>query len=173
MEFHQEFTQVALALFILLLVCAAIFDTLKFIIPNMVCVALVVLFFATAALAPGKVDWVSHLAAAGLVLVVGFGIYLGNFMGAGDIKLLTAVALWAGLSELPMILAYIGLFGGALAIFLMFARRFTFMVLVNLPKTESLHLPKVLLKGEAIPYGVGIAIGAIWLSGLLPLFAIS
>ncbi len=172
LQYHHQITEAALALYIVLLVGAALFDTWKYIIPNSLSVALAVLFVLVAATSPHEVQWWSHVGAAAIVLGVGIGLYAFDIMGAGDVKLLTAVALWAGLAQLPIFLIYIALFGGAVSLLLLLLRRAVVMGVVMLPQAEKIRLPKVLLTGEAVPYGVGISIGAIWLSGLIPLFAL-
>jgi prepilin peptidase CpaA len=155
-------------LYTVLLVVAAVFDSWKFIIPNAVSVALVALFVATALILPFEVDWLSHLGAALAVFAGGAVLYGFGKMGAGDVKLLTAVAFWAGLEHLPTFLLYVTLGGGALAIGLMIVRRILLGLQVAQPRLGKIKLPRALLTAEPIPYGLAIAPGAIFLGASLP-----
>jgi len=93
--------------------------------------------------------------------VLGRGIVLYGIgqMGAGDVKLLSALALRAGMFPLVPLLFFISLCGllGMLVIVLlrMLVPRF-------LPSTpDKRALPRVLTKGQAIPYAVGIGLGVV------------
>ena len=155
-------------LYSVLLVVAAVFDSWKFIIPNAVSVALVALFVVTALILPFDVDWLSHLGAALAVFAGGAVLYGFGKLGAGDVKLMTAVALWAGLTELPDFLLYVALGGGALALGLMALRRILLGLQIALPRFGKIKLPRALLTAEPIPYGLAIAPGAIYLGDSLP-----
>ena len=72
-ESYLMILYVAFALYALLLGIAAVYDTWKFVIPNLISVALVVLFIATALLLPEMtprvpemtwMEWLSHIGAA-------------------------------------------------------------------------------------------------------------
>ena len=152
------------ALWILLLVLAAIYDAWKFIIPNTISVTLAVLFFPTALLNVTiglDVDWLSHLGAAVLVFVAGVAAYRFNILGAGDAKLLTAIGLWVGFSNLLVYVLFVALGGGVLAIALIVLRRLTLSLLVFLPAPDRVTLPRILVTNEKVPYGVAIVAGAV------------
>ena len=68
-----------------------------------------------------------------------------------------------------MLILGVALAGGALSLFLIILRRVIVSILVQSKSSENMALPRILLVGEAVPYGVGIAAGAIWLSSSLPL----
>lgn len=80
------------------------------------------------------------LLAAGLVL---FGL---GIMGGGDVKLVTATALWLGAAHVPRFLLLTALAGGVLAAAFLFRR------LIGATGAAS---------GETLPYGVAIAFGGI------------
>ena len=67
-----------------------------------------------------------------------------------------------------MLLA-IALCGGALAILLIVIRKLVFSFVLLAPSPDRQSMPRVLLQGEPVPYGVGIAVGGIWLGMKLPL----
>lgn len=160
-------TKAAFYLYIVLLLSAAICDIWRFVIPNLLSIVLIGLFVLVAAVSPFPVDWLSHLGAALGFFVVGFGLYAAKALGAGDVKLLAAVSLWAGLDRLLDLLLFVALAGGALSIFLIVLRRFLPGFLLAI-RAENTKLPTVLLAGEPVPYGVGIATGAIFIATSLP-----
>src|SRR3546814_2389693 len=94
--------------------------------------------------------------------------YRFGVVGGGDLKLMTAVSLWAGLDALPQLLLWTALAGGAFALGLIVLRRLLGGLLVVQPFAETVTLPRLLLPGEAIPYGVAIAIGGILVARNLP-----
>lgn len=147
----------ALAYFAILF-AAACWDLWRMIIPNALVMALLALFPVAFVAAPGSpIPWWSHIAAGAAVLLVGLGAYRFRVMGAGDVKLLAAIGLWAGLSYLPIVLLVMAFSGGALAILMILLRRIAMGVVVALSNAEAVKLPRVLLNGEKLPYGVAIA----------------
>jgi prepilin peptidase CpaA len=162
---------VSFGVYVLLLIVAAAFDTWKFVIPNAITVGLVALFIATTLLLPfemGWRDWLSHFGAAFAVFVGGAVLYAMNKLGGGDVKLLTAVAFWAGFDHLAEMLIYVTLAGGALAIGLIVVRRLLLGLRTARPALGKLRLPRVLLDGEAVPYALAIAPSSIYLGTELP-----
>ena len=161
---------IASGLYTLLLCIAAVLDTWKFIIPNAVTVGLMALFVVTTLLLPiemGWRDWLSHLGAAGAVLTGGAVLFAFDKMGGGDVKLMTAVAFWTGFEYLADLLLYIALAGGALAIGLIIARKLLFALMTAASLTK-VTVPRILLSGEPVPYGLAIAPSAIFLGTKLP-----
>ncbi len=159
---------IASGLYTLLLCIAAALDTWKFIIPNTVTVGLIALFVVTALLLPYDIDWLSHLGAAAAVLAGGAVMFAFNKMGGGDVKLMTAVAFWTGFEYLADLLLYIALAGGALAIGLIVARKLLLGLMTARASLTKLSVPRILLSGEPVPYGLAIAPSAIFLGTKLP-----
>ncbi len=162
---------IASGLYTLLLCIAAALDTWKFIIPNAVTIGLIALFVVTALLLPydmGWRDWLSHLGAAAAVLAGGAVMFAFNKMGGGDVKLMTAVAFWTGFEYLADLLLYIALAGGALAIGLIVARKLLLGLMTARASLTKLSVPRILLSGEPVPYGLAIAPSAIFLGTKLP-----
>ena len=149
-------------LFAATVAAAAVTDVRTYRIPNAIVLVLLGLFAVAAGYAVYRhmpVSWVNHLSAGLLSLVVGLVLYGTRQMGAGDVKLLAALALWAGLPALPFLLFWIAVCSlGVLAIMLaaplMMSRR-------ALYQPAGASLPRALRKGEGVPYGLGIALGAI------------
>ena len=176
-ESYLMILYIAFALYTLLLGIAAVFDTWKFVIPNAIAVALVVLFIATALLLPEVTPlvpemtwmaWLSHVGAAVAVFIGGAVLYAFNKMGGGDVKLLTAVAFWAGFEHLTELLLYVAVAGGVLAIGLIVMRKVIMSAGSASTKLAEIKLPRVLLDGEAVPYGLAIAPISVYLGTKLP-----
>lgn len=134
-----------------LLVMAAVNDARHYKIPNLLCAALVALFPVFVLTAPHAVEWEQNLMVFGLMLLSGFGMFMGNLAGAGDIKLLAAMSLWAGPHLVAVFLITTAISGGVLALGMM---ALTFVR--NRFRKETLILAKV-----PIPYGIAIAVGGL------------
>lgn len=170
-ESYMVILYIAFALYTLLLGIAAVFDTWKFVIPNAIAVALVVLFIATALLLPFEMtwmEWLSHVGAAVAVFIGGAVLYAFNKMGGGDVKLLTAVAFWAGFEHVTELLLYVAVAGGVLAIGLIVMRKIIMSLGAANTRLAEVELPRVLINGEAVPYGLAIAPISIYLGTKLP-----
>ena len=154
--------------YVLLLVTVAVIDATKFIIPNVIVVALAALFVVATIFLPVDTDWISHAGAAASVFLGGVLAYRFKKLGAGDVKLMTAVSLWMGFEHLPFLLLYIGLSGGALALFFVQLRRLALTIAIHWPRSGNGVLPRLFIAGEKIPYGVAIAIGSIITGGSVP-----
>ncbi|HXL98535.1 MAG TPA: prepilin peptidase [Rhizomicrobium sp.] len=160
---------VAKVLFAALMLVCMVTDLTSYRIRNSVVVALVVLFFILAVRDYKQVNWVMQLGAGAFCLVVGYLMFLQGNIGAGDVKLFSAAALWAGFPALLPLLLYVSLSGLVVMLLLLAARRL-------LAHREGLwqrvsgrgEIPKVLLPGAGIPYGVGIAAGALIAMPLFP-----
>jgi prepilin peptidase CpaA len=139
------------------LAVAAVSDVRHRRIPNWTVLALIALF-AMMAIALGGKGLVSALAAAAVAFVVSVGLYALRFVGAGDSKLITAVALFAGLGYLPLLAVGTTLTGGVIAAASFISRPTRAMVMVTLRGKGDW--------GRGIPYGVAIAVG-----GLLVIWA--
>jgi prepilin peptidase CpaA len=154
-----EVTLIADAVFIVILLAAALSDVVTYRIPNYLVLALVAAFFIAAGIHYAQTNWLSHISAALGCLVVGFALYQFRQMGAGDVKLLGAVALWAGMSGMVALLLFMSI-SGLLALPLILFARF----LVAKAQAENRWkwtVPRVLTKRQGVPYGVAIALGGI------------
>jgi Flp pilus assembly protein protease CpaA len=69
---------------------------------------------------------------------------------------------------LAELLLYVAIAGGALAIGLIVMRRIIFSLGAASTKLAKIDLPRVLLQGEAVPYGLAIAPISIYLGTKLP-----
>ena len=149
--------------FVGIMVAAAVIDLISYRIPNLLVITLLTLFVVIAALNWNEVFWVSHLAAAILVFGAGIFLYAIRQMGAGDVKLLAVVALWSGVFSLAPLMFYVSLCGLA-GLFVILVSRIVAHRLPSRRSPEARPLPRVLQKGQGIPYAIGIGPGAIMAS---------
>lgn len=158
---------VAQALLALCLILAAAEDAWRYRISNGLSAAIVALFIVVAALQGFRIDWLDHLGAALLVFAVGVPMFARGWLGGGDVKLLTAVALWCGLGDLPLLLVLMSVVGGVLVLLLMAVRR-------ALPAAnEAAPRHGLLRRGAPIPYGIAIAFAALLVLGRAPAAALA
>jgi prepilin peptidase CpaA len=126
-----------------LLVAASCWDVLKLRIPNMIPLALLLLFGLQLLIGPGVPAPLDHLLAMGLALLVLLPLYVLNMLGGGDVKLLAAVALWLGQGKLAALLVLVGVVGGLFAL-LWLALRWLIRAGLrgrNLPPSLQAHAP--------------------------------
>jgi prepilin peptidase CpaA len=151
---------VAGSLVVLAIAAAMAVDVATFRIPNVLPVALVVLFAFAAVTSPHPLDWLGHFGTGLLMFALGAACFAVRFMGGGDVKLLAAVSLWFGWSMLAEYLLIVGLIGGVFGGALLLTRRYAPFGEPYLYRL-GLSLPRVLRQGEAIPYGLAIGAGAL------------
>jgi prepilin peptidase CpaA len=149
---------IRLLLFPAMMAFAASSDLLTMTISNRVSLILVGGFFALAfATGMGVPDVQMHVAAAGIVLVVAFGLFIPGWIGGGDAKLAAATALWLGFDHLMPYLIYASLFGGALTLLLIQFRLAPLpAVLARQEWVQRLHR-----KDGGVPYGIALAAAAL------------
>ena len=132
------------------LAVACVTDLRRREIPDSCSVAILAAFGAVAVAAPiGWVGLVSALTAGLAAFGVGAFLFHRGLMGGGDVKLLGAVAVWAGWTLLPHLLLWMALAGGILTLLCLAARR------IDRPWAQ------LLAPDRGIPYGIAIAAGAL------------
>jgi len=143
--------------FPLCLAVAACSDFLTMLIPNRVSAILLASFFIVAPLVGlGMTEIAMHLAAGAIVFSACFALFAFNVMGGGDAKLLTASAVWFGLTfSLIEFLVYVSFLGGVLTLAILSLRAHTNSILAS-----GLPMPDSLVMAKKIPYGIAIGIGA-------------
>lgn len=147
------------ALFLAIVAAAAASDVRSRRIPNWSVLALAALFVSWLFVGP-SVSLLSSIEAAGLVFLVTAVLYYFNVFGAGNSKLMTAVALFAGLGHLLQFVFLTALAGGALALVSLAARPTRTLVMLQARSKDS--------GSRGIPYGVAIALGgALTIAGVL------
>jgi prepilin peptidase CpaA len=147
---------------------AAVSDFLHYIIPNRTPIIVTMAYGAVACFMP--LPFLIGGAATGLgVFAVGAFLFARGWMGGGDVKLIGAVALWAGPSLLSHFAVATCLAGTALALVILspLGRR------MPLPSPEALGLAGGGSPArQPMPFGVAIAAGGLFvLARYLPLLA--
>lgn len=156
-----------MVLFLSAVVYAAVSDLFSMKIPNALCLALIILFIPAA--------WLSDMSAAAIgyslgvavaVFAVCFLLFVLNVMGGGDAKLLTALALWFGLTPaLLVFLVNVAFAGGVLTLAILAIRWKSHLV-----TDRGVWLPASLTTAKKIPYGIAIAAGALMAMPQAPIF---
>ncbi len=144
-------------LFAFFMSLAAVHDLAALRIPNFVPAGLALGFLAAALLTGVSFPTIgAHLLVGFLMLIFGFTLFALKVMGGGDGKLLAAAALWFGPGTiLVSFLFHVALFGGVLAVSLIFFRR--------IPLPSMVHNQKWLMRlhdaDVGMPYALAIAAG--------------
>jgi prepilin peptidase CpaA len=161
---------IRLLLFPALMAFAASSDLLTMTISNRISLLLISGFFVVAPLTGmDGYQFLSHLGAGFLVLLVTFAFFSRGWIGGGDAKLAAATALWLGWTHLFDYVLYASLLGGVLTLGLLEFRKLSMPSgLIGKEWAERLHKP-----GGGVPYGIALAIAAlvvypstIWMQGI-------
>lgn len=143
---------------------AAAMDLLTMTIPNRVSLGLAGAFFLAAPLMGlSLADIGLHLGAGLLVLAASIALFAVGGFGGGDAKLLSAAALWIGFDQLLPFLLYVTVFGGVLALAILYYRRIPVLGIRAPDWAMNLHK-----RGSGIPYGIAITASALLVFPLTP-----
>lgn len=133
----------------LLLVAAAAQDLWQRKISNYLVLAVLALGLVAMWLAgPASVLWQNAVVFV-LAFGIGLAVFAGGILGAGDVKLIAALAAWCDLAGAPRLIAAIFIAGGALAA----------ATLIRFAVQRGPAAGK-LTERRSVPYGVAIASGA-------------
>ena len=163
---------------VILLTVAVVIDIRERRIPNKVTVPGLLAGLVLGAFLEGGFP-LAALSGAGLALLATFPVHAVGGLGAGDVKLFTAVGAFVGAGGLLSVLVYGALAGGLWAIANAFRRGAILGVLVNTMKLilygmtlgragyrVDMNSPEA--QAHTVPYGVAIAAGAL-LAALFPI----
>lgn len=133
-----------------LLITGAVFDVISFRLPNWLTLATALVALPWLLLSvPLWPDFGLHFVAGLMFLAVGLGILRFNLMGGGDVKWLSALAIWIGFGlDLVRFLMLTGLAGGLLAA--------VSLALARLKVDYGMQNGK-----RHLPYGVAIALAGL------------
>lgn len=143
----------------LVMLIAALNDVRTYRISNGLCLALAGFFPLFVLTAPHEVYWTQHLLVAGAVLLVGFSMFALGLLGAGDVKMLTATALWAGPKLIATLLVITTIAGGLLAA--AFAGAALWHKYAGRKNMGEKELESGPWHKTPVPYGVAIACGGV------------
>ncbi|WOR14551.1 prepilin peptidase [Hyphomonas sp. FCG-A18] len=148
-------TNIFAGLFFALCLYAALKDIATLTIPNWLNAWLAFLFIPAAiVLMPGweVIGW--HVLAATIAFAACVLLFMLGVFGGGDAKMIPGIILWLGPNDLMSFFYAMTLSGAALAIIVYFSRR------VVPAETAPFYAYETLQKGQGVPYGVAIIIGA-------------
>lgn len=132
---------------------SAVSDLRAYTIPNWTSLLIAACFLVTALFTP-YAPLVPGILAGGGVLVLGLGMFAMGWMGGGDVKLFSALALWCGPSRLASFTLVTSLAGVVLALVLLSPLR-RFAPTATEEARSATRQP--------MPYGVAIAAGGVWM----------
>jgi prepilin peptidase CpaA len=161
-----------------LLALAALMDLRERRIPNWMTGGAAALYPLYVALSPTPVAWIGALGLAVLVFLLGLGLFAREIMGGGDVKLIAAISLWAGLDQFVLFALVTALAGGALGMICLGCRQWGGLIQAHL---AGLGLaapagrpgPEAAASGSeapaaddgsgptTLPYGIAIAAGGV------------
>ena len=165
MDFTLFADRLTLTLFAGLLVWAAWSDLRSYVIPNRICLAIAALYPAHVLALGSFAPVPGAFAAAAATFAAGFALFAFRVAGGGDVKLMTAVALWAGPTQIVGFLFMTALAGGLLAA-LLAARAWRHEAEANPDGSVGLRLWAI--RGTRVPYGAAIAIGGLYIAAGVP-----
>jgi prepilin peptidase CpaA len=160
----QELSVIA---FVALAIYGGCRDVASFTIPNWISLGIVAAFVVAVVagqIAPAQVP--GHVGAAVVVFAVGLALFHFRVFGGGDVKLMSAAALWTGFGGLADLVLMVACFGGVLTLALLAGRalptRFT---------SGHAVLERLVSGRHGVPYGLAIAAGVLTAFIVLPLVA--
>jgi len=156
--FTPMFYAVALSL---CMVWVVVSDVWHYIIPNSLNVLIIVLYASAALVLPIQ-DWLPALGMAGLMLVLGLGLFTLGLMGGGDIKLLVVLTLWTGWHIATARFIFLTAIAGGVLVFVVLVLR-VILPPIWLKLRPTKNLPRILTKKQPVPYGIAIAFAFAWL----------
>jgi prepilin peptidase CpaA len=157
MALHLQY--VALTGFAGLMMAAAFEDLRRLMIPNVLPLALCVLWPLYILPAVTLAGVLSAVGCALLIFVAGALCFSRGFLGGGDVKLLTAATLWAGPAQTVSLLVLTGVLGGVLALFLLVPPGAHIASLARAKLGPADESPEHRLN-TPVPYGIAIAAAA-------------
>ncbi len=143
-----------LTVFPIAVIFAAAMDLFSMTIPNRISLVLVGGFFCLAPFAGLSIQDIGmHVLAGLMMLAITIVLFARNYIGGGDAKLASAVALWLGFGDLLDYAIGASLLGGLLTMaFLVFRQIPLPYAWAQAPWIERLHTPR-----GGIPYGIALA----------------
>ena len=142
-----------------LCLAAAVCDVRSYRIPNAISVAILGLYVVRLVVSDLWAEALDGFLVMGAVLSIGFVLFALRWLGGGDVKLMSVVALWSGGEEIFRIFYTIALTGGVMALALL-----VYLTCVALSAKVKNAKSRGRIRNQKLPYGVAIAAGALDLS---------
>jgi Flp pilus assembly protein protease CpaA len=116
MEHREVLTWLPLAGLVVLLTLAALIDLRERRIPNWLTGSVAAVYPVYVLVSPVPIAWATAVAVAFAVFLLGLVLFARQVIGGGDVKLIAAVTLWAGIDHLVVFALVTSLVGGGLAL---------------------------------------------------------
>lgn len=139
-------------------IVAAATDIREFKIPNECSILLLIMYPMHVWLSPVDVDVFGGIIVSASVFALTFTLFFINRLGGGDVKLLTALGLWAGPALIADLLVITTISGAVLAI--LFISRAGVVIALGFDQIGQESARDNVL-AERLPYGVAIACGGL------------
>jgi prepilin peptidase CpaA len=146
--------QATILLVCIVLVVAAVSDIRRRRIPNWTILAIAILFGLWCWVEP-TVSLASSLSAALIAFSISCALYYFGIVGAGDSKLITVTAMFAGLEHLLQFIFYMSLAGGLVVLCMLAVQPTKVLVILQTRGRGGM--------GISVPYGVAIAAAGVLL----------
>ena len=160
----------ALLLTFLFCVCYAIItDFQTLLIPNWISLTLIGAFVVFATIHVAAAAITGHLFVAAIVLTLSITFFVLGWIGGGDVKFMSAIALWMGPDYIAPFTVLMASFGAALAICLIGIEKYGAFVSPRMQDVWPVSRLRKLARSRECPYGV--AIGTAGLLLVLQIFA--
>lgn len=143
-----------------LLIAAAVSDILRYRIPNYLVYSITIAFAVAIAF---NFSWLAlgwSLAAALGMFALGCAFFALRLFGGGDVKLITAVALWTGVADLLRFVLLMSAIGGVLGVVWVIRRR-QHQRRVAAEAAANPDAPLAPARTFKLPYGVAIALAGL------------
>ncbi len=151
-------TLTLLLLLALVVLPAAVVDWRRRRVPNLLCLAGILLGFSVHIFNDGALGAANAAMGMAVAFLIGLPLWLAGWLGAGDVKLVMAVATLTGLSQFFPVLGGIALAGGVFALgHLLWQRSQQAPALAMVPGA-GVSMPAA---GRGIPYAVPVAAGSL------------
>jgi prepilin peptidase CpaA len=148
-------------LFVFCMCYAVVSDFRELLIPNWIIATLIAAFppFAVLYLEPLAAVW--HVLIALVILAITTAFFAVNWIGGGDVKLMTGAVLWTDPKHVATFLLVMSIMGFVLVIVLRGLRIHGVLDAQSLPENSLLRRLQVLSQEGRCPYGVAIGIAAL------------
>jgi len=138
---------------------AAISDIRGYRIPNLLNLAILALYPVYVIAHAGPIDWPLALVIALGAFVIALVLFMFGFIGGGDAKMMTVMALWAGPDLIIDFIFIMSIAGAVIAIVMLTSARHALALACE--SVGQWRLRQVLL-GDVLPYGIAVAAGGIF-----------
>lgn len=160
---HDPIMLISLAGFAACLLWAVWSDIRTRRIPNVVSLAVALLWVLFAVAGGQGADWWAGLAVGAAIFAVGLGAFACGWFGGGDVKLMAAIGLWAGSAYVLDFILITGLVGGVLALITLAARKIAIPYVTTNALFAAPQTGAGAAQSDGLPYGLAIAGGGLWI----------